>query len=199
MFKKFLKTSMLKFLMVICIMTTLTSLVGCSNDKNNSETYATSTNATSSNSISENSTEDIIYNSGNIASIGNTSITNEKEINFNDEIKAMQYEGYSNTDNTNDASDLIFYVFDSKETATKAFDYVKTNLVNASDDNIHENYIIGRDKNAIGLIVNVFYYQTNNMIIYRTDYIGEPDSDKDESEFLCNQNNIRHEEIMNIW
>ena len=75
---------------------------------------------------------------------------------------------------TNNFSDCTFYIFNSNDDANKAFEYIKENLVSTIEEN--DNYIIGKNKNAINIVIKEFYYKTNNMIIYRTDFIGEPDS-----------------------
>ena len=189
---------MRKYIALIISLLLLFCISGCNNTAHK-ETKATNTDATLA--TLTDSQNNVIYDVAKIANLGNTSITNIEQSTFsisNDEsLNITKCSGLDDESLTNNFSDCTFYIFNSNDDANKAFEYIKENLVSTIEEN--GNYIIGKNKNAFNIVMKEFYYKTNNMIIYRTDFIGEPDSTQEESDYISKQNINRHKEIMNIY
>lgn len=166
-----------KILVILCAFCIVFTFVGCSNKSKTSE------------SDNSKSTDDL-YTSDSVLTHGQMT-GNVSETTFVDmSVKKVQGSG--------DWEDLTFYIFETEEDAQTALENVKTNKL-VEGATIKSNYIYGQDKDAVDIVVNMFYYQTKNMIIERTDFIGDPGSDKGPSESKSKNNEIRHEQIISNW
>lgn len=191
-----------KLSIIVCAIGLMLSITGC--DSNND---ANSTNSSTTSTIKFDTLDPTEkfeqYNVKNVATIGNTKINIEGSVNFtpNNEEKTMTTVCVGSnivTENEYDATDLKFYIFKSEEEAKVAFDYIKTHIVR-SDSEIVDNYIIGKDKDAVGIVIKHFYYINRNMIVYHLDYMSDPGSTAEESEQSIAANKLLHEDIMKRW
>lgn len=179
-----------KMLVIICAFCMVFTLVGCSNKSKTPE--SDDVGSTSTEVVSENSTDskDDLYTPESVATRGQMT-GKVSETTFADmSVKKVQ--------GSEDWEDLTFYIFETEEDAQTALENVKTNKL-VEGATVESNYISGQDKDAVDIVVTLFYYQTKNMIIERTDFIGDPGSDKGPNEIQSKNNATRHEQIISNW
>lgn len=121
---------------------------------------------------------------------------------FNNEDAGIQEvnRGISYSASGDEWKGLIIYLFDDVDKAKFAFNYVESSMVKALFLEKTDNEINGYDNTAENISIKKYYYRVNNIIIEKTDFIGDPGIvDAVESDYSKEENAKIHQKIKEFW
>lgn len=161
-----------KIFAVLTICFSIFALVGCADprlDKIYNELYGSNTHPTQEIQEEEEPKyiDPSLYTEEKLEEIGNVQLKYVNHVLFtsNSPMKIYADVIFGDKTDTSNASDLIFYLFESTKDADNAFWYAKSNRINQYGAIIEDDYVIGQDIDEPSF--ELFFYKTNNVIIYK--------------------------------